>query len=907
MDPHDRYSDDSESSDPNLNAYLDDRNLARQRSPTPPSSRTPPLSQGGHNDHRNRKRDRDRHSEVLKMLMNEEQDQSRSTRKFLRTALARLDNETLRAQKAEQHALEIAQRFKVISDAHRQLQGELNRVHEELRLYKVQYDNAQREIHRGQDILKTLEAQRDDAEARAAKDRTTARRLKEEQLMNRAREEGRRAGYAEGLKKGLEQARFERLRSAGGDSGGEEGADLDSAQDYSRADALDDLQVRNLTSPSANVINIESPVPQHIIPPLSGGHAPPQEQGSRFREHGIGATPGVETASLASTSQPWPPGRPTSVNNGRGSPRHQEMHIPPEGWIPPSTDGIIRLPPPHEMQPPPSPHSPSQPLPIPLRPRSSSSRNDQRDQQNATDYGYRRNSAGSVSTSIPSTTFSQFDIVSAPSQPAPPPYGGHGHNRNSSLSVIQEVSSSMEYSPGMDSRGIPEPVVFPTANSEHMAAADQFPFPGQRPRSRQASQRLADDLRYDEPDAPQHWRQSGELRSSSSRQSLPRHHPSHLTTPAPLSPVNQPREMRPASAASGASGQPYRSHSVMSRASDVDSSVAGRRPASSSQEWVIDVVPPSGPSSSTFSPVQQAMSMLSPSMMPETLPPQVQPAPPPIPTAPNSPSMGRYPSMGALPDVAPGGIPKVNHLPVGFLPTGPVTPMGSNANLDPAMGPVIPRTTTPSLYGPPKVPGVQRSVSSSSSGTGRNDPPPGMHSRSRSAGGPSFTSAMDDLRSKTPGVARPSSAASNANRPTYATAPTPSGVLYPAPPGASMSPRSAASRLSGGQQRGFSLNAGSTPAPSTRPLSTAPPPKLRRIPSDTSFDSAISGHSEYERYKPSEYVDPAFLASSEDLNANVFSPNTAANTRVNSSRARKNSQPSGSRNSPSLSYSSLQR
>lgn len=88
------------------------------------------------------------------MLMNEEHVQSKTTRKFLRTALARLDNETERAQKAEAQALEIAQRFKLVSDGHRQLQAELSRVHEELRLYKVQYDNAQREIHRGQDILK---------------------------------------------------------------------------------------------------------------------------------------------------------------------------------------------------------------------------------------------------------------------------------------------------------------------------------------------------------------------------------------------------------------------------------------------------------------------------------------------------------------------------------------------------------------------------------------------------------------------------------------------------------------------------------------------------------------------------------------------------------------------------------
>ena len=172
---------------------VDDRELTTQRSPTLSSGSAPLTPDDHHDGHHHHTRDRDRHAEVLKMLMNEEHAQSRSTRKFLRTALARLDNETLRAQKAEQHALEIAQRFKVISDAHRLLQSELARANEELRLYKVEYSNAQRELDRGRDIVKALETQRDDAETRAARDRTTARKLKEEQLMIRAREEGRKA------------------------------------------------------------------------------------------------------------------------------------------------------------------------------------------------------------------------------------------------------------------------------------------------------------------------------------------------------------------------------------------------------------------------------------------------------------------------------------------------------------------------------------------------------------------------------------------------------------------------------------------------------------------------------------------------------------------------------------------
>lgn len=260
----------------------------------------------------------------------------------------------------------------------------------------------------------------------------------------------------------------------------------------------------------------------------------------------------------------------------------------------------------------------------------------------------------------------------------------------------------------------------------------------------------------------------------------------------------------------------------------------------------------------------------------------------------------------------PSGVQQVNDLPPGFFPSGPVTPLAQTASLDP---PGPPRSTTPSIYGPPptKVPQVQRSVSSSASsgvGLGPSDYPRVVHSRSRSLG-QSYAPAGDELRSKTPGPRPPSAASSSASRPTYAAAPNPTGVQYPAAPGTPAglaSPRSVASRLSG-HTRSLSLNAGSTPAPSTRPLSTAPPPKLRRVPSDASTNSAMSAASRgsaYNRYNPSEYIDPAFLASTEDLSANVYSPNTFANTRANATNSRK-SVNVPSRSSPALSYVSLQR
>lgn len=469
-----------------------DRGMSR-RTPEPPSPRTPPESLPSRNGKRHHRRHHSSSHDVLKLLEDQE---SKSTRKFLRTALARLDNETYRAQEAERRALELAERFKVVNDARLSAQVELSRVNEELRLYKVQYDNAQREIHRGTEILRDLEKQRDEAEARAAKDRNTARRLREEQLMNRAREEGRQAGFAEGLKRGLEEARYQRLREDATVEQQDEGAPFDDS-----ADPLDDLDVRNLPSPGANEIDIQSPVPQRPIPDLSEEPRTPPGGGSRFREHGIGGTPGTMNSMLTAEQPPvWPESRsrPVSAQNDMSSPRYHDL---PLGYIPRADE---ELPPPHGVEPTASPRSPQTPLPIP--PPQGQSRNE----PIVRDYAHKKR-APSLAESIPlstSTTFSQFDIVGSPSHTN---QSLGGRDRQSGLSVIHEVSSSMEYSPGMDSRGMPEALTFPTGPMDRPSPADQFPDP--RPRSRGDNQQQFSDYgRYSNPASSEDWRQSASVR-----------------------------------------------------------------------------------------------------------------------------------------------------------------------------------------------------------------------------------------------------------------------------------------------------------------------------------------------------------------------------------------------------------
>lgn len=467
-------------------------------------------------------------------LLASEEVEAKQTRKFLRSALARLDGETLRAQEAENRALELAERFKLVNDARLQSQQELQRVNEELRLYKVQYDNAQREILRGQELLKALEAQRDDAETHAAKARSTARRLKEENLMMRARDEGRRAGYAEGLRRGLEQARMQRLRSDT-DGGTDFNPIIDAAapsDDAYRADSLADLPVRNFTSPT---ITLESPIPQRPILHTALQSGPPDPQTSRFHEHGIGISPAPNSTTLADEPNPWPDSplqQPTPVANAPPSPRHQAIRDLPLGYIPSmDPDGQIRLPPSHDVE-----HHLTSPQPLHIPPPGSMRNRSDSDASAASmarDYAYGKPQTPSVADSfqsIPasqSTTMSQFDLVNPPYPPPPVQQRNFSSDRRQALSTIQEVASSADFtprhSPSIDrgapfdtqsplqgNGGIPEPSVFPSVPQVRVEA-DNSPEAQMRspPRTHADSVRLADSLRWGHPDVADEVRRSG--------------------------------------------------------------------------------------------------------------------------------------------------------------------------------------------------------------------------------------------------------------------------------------------------------------------------------------------------------------------------------------------------------------
>lgn len=336
-------------------------------------------------------------SRVMSILLYDEQ--TDDLRRMLLSVTEQLKQESQRADENERRAREAIQRFKAINEARLSAQQDAARAKEELRLYKIQLDYAQQEIFKAQDILDSLETQRHDAEASAAKARTVARKLKEESLVDLAREEGRRIGLQEGIARsrrlGLENPRSPLDRR--------ESRVVLSAPSLDDIDAVQEEDVRSAgtgTPPGPSPLD---PIGETML------NFPPSP--SRTAPH-----PEVDTIPVPV---------PVVVRNTPSPSHHPENIIPPEGFIPlADNESTIRLPPPHEMAPPIAPLSPvspanTEPLMVPnpgVRP----------------DYfSYEPESPGS-------TTISQFELVSEPNHSLTRP----SRRNKPSLSVIAESVSS---------------------------------------------------------------------------------------------------------------------------------------------------------------------------------------------------------------------------------------------------------------------------------------------------------------------------------------------------------------------------------------------------------------------------------------------------------------------------------
>ncbi|KAF8166495.1 hypothetical protein BJ912DRAFT_1067880 [Pholiota molesta] len=164
----------------------DDRRHRRHHSD--PSTGTPPPDAQHHTNHRYARS----HSRFT----------SDSITSIMAVTAERLARETARANEAERHATEVLSMFKTTHEAKAKLEREVQRAKDELGLYKVQLDVAQKEIFRAQEVVDKVERQRADLEEELLRTKDKMRKLARDLAVEHALEEGRRLGFEEGLRQG---------------------------------------------------------------------------------------------------------------------------------------------------------------------------------------------------------------------------------------------------------------------------------------------------------------------------------------------------------------------------------------------------------------------------------------------------------------------------------------------------------------------------------------------------------------------------------------------------------------------------------------------------------------------------------------------------------------------------------
>jgi hypothetical protein len=378
--------------------------------------------------------------ELVKLLVREEKE-SHDLRSMVHVLSERLSNEVHRADAAETNAREAVLRFKQTNDARLVALQESSRLNEELQLYKLQLDNAQREINRAQGILDALEAQRFEAEESAARARTTARKLKEEKLVQVAHDEGRLQGFKEGISQGrlmgYEQGRAEGYARGRAATARElAGKDVTSSFDFKPHDII----------PLSDSTNVSPPPPDYSVPSA---------------ESIVVRPPPVESQLASTPAQHMEDDiHPVIIHNIPPSPVHTPVDYPPEGWVPTiDNDQRIRLPPPHELSaspytpsntPPPThylpptselPDEPILMIPPPSRRRATVETISDGDSVTSGEGGGRPRVRRRKSSDSQSTTFSQFDITAPPT--APSGRGILGQRPNVLSAIVEEKSPAM--------------------------------------------------------------------------------------------------------------------------------------------------------------------------------------------------------------------------------------------------------------------------------------------------------------------------------------------------------------------------------------------------------------------------------------------------------------------------------
>ena len=395
--------------------------------------------------------------DLARMLVEEERRTSYFS-KWTQTLSSQLSQQKQRADDAERRVTHGAVRLKEETETRIRLEQSLKQKGEELKLYQVQLKKAQGEIYKAQDALAEVEKMRDEAEHAAAKARSIARKLREQRLVDIAREEGRRVGLKEGLARGQEIEYVDR-----GYAYLEGGAAVEEVDD-------DDYYSHTTRSrPSPPPRTAATTVPPNVPGGGGGGKAPgitdpPEERvlnpiavTTPLRMPSPELSPKISQPVPVPTPEPAIPSRPVSTASVGTRPMHRQVQVPPDVWIPVSDeDGGIRIPPPHELSPqvaystalPPQLRAPASPTPPPVkspnnrptlivRPPSSDTHHSDKDSVTTgtsyspvTDRHESHHRRRRSSDSQASTTMSQMDIL------GPPTLGGDR------LSKITEERSS---------------------------------------------------------------------------------------------------------------------------------------------------------------------------------------------------------------------------------------------------------------------------------------------------------------------------------------------------------------------------------------------------------------------------------------------------------------------------------
>ena len=435
---------------------------------------------------------------------------------------------------AEERVLEIARRFTAVNEARVQAQGEAAKLSAELGMYKLQLGNAQQEIFKAQDILHKVEDERDDAAAEATEARSTARKYREEHIVYLAREEGRKMGYLEGIRHaqmgyvGTKTIEFPNNHTADAVSGRR--LLMDEPFDDTLRNVFDDEQ--SITDDGISTVRSR---PLYMSRNVARGveltsNAPRQSQAASHHLN-LGSNRATTWGERSPTDETFP----VPVHNGYPA-THPEVSVPPDGWIPMSEDGShMAIPPPHEfdrvVRPPSSSSGKSWATASGIQNRLNRVFGASRHARPPADVptvavqvsGYPRSSP--TPPSPPSTTFSQFDIT------ATEPDASEDARRK--LSVIQEgsveatppISTSRSRAENVRTPGLETDYGYsPTTNftirspqgeEEQVALMDVIrghplksgPGGGDN-RSMHSMQRLADELRYSDPDLVDSWRRS---------------------------------------------------------------------------------------------------------------------------------------------------------------------------------------------------------------------------------------------------------------------------------------------------------------------------------------------------------------------------------------------------------------